>query len=315
MKVLRKLTLFTLLLCLATPPAMGQEQDVAGSNDHPLIKRYPGSAITQYEQKQFDEYELPLGPLKSSAFQKTQRLEGKVTHIRYHNPAGRSSLEIFRNYEMALQQAGFQTLFACKQQECGEAWDTDNGAWLLGWFGFSTANDYSRYLAAKLTRPQGDVYLAVNVYESPGEDYRTTTIRVVEMKPMEAGLVIVNAEALAGDLTRAGHVAVYGIYFDTGKADLKPESDASLAEIAKLLKQKPTLKLHVVGHTDSQGDLAPNLDLSKRRAAAVVAALTTKHSIAPARLRPDGVGPLAPVASNKTDDGRAKNRRVELVEQ
>jgi outer membrane protein OmpA-like peptidoglycan-associated protein len=81
-----------------------------------------------------------------------------------------------------------------------------------------------------------------------------------------------------------------------------------------LLKQDPKLKLHVVGHTDSVGELKFNMDLSRRRADAVVKELTTKHGVASARLRSDGVGPLSPVASNKTDEGRAKNRRVELVE-
>jgi outer membrane protein OmpA-like peptidoglycan-associated protein len=296
---------------LITIVAVSQEQDVEGSKDHPLIKRYSGSFIERYLAKQFDEYELPLGPLRDGAFVKTQRLEGKYTRIVYHNPPGRSSLEVFRNYQMALQQAGFQLLFACKQLECGASKEDPH----LGWFGNYSGEEYCRYLAAKLTRADAEVYVALNVYDSPTEVYRTTTLVVMEMKPMETGLVTVNAEALAGDLSRTGHVAVYGIYFDTGKADLKPESDPTLAEIAKLLKQTPALKLHVVGHTDSQGDLAMNMDLSKRRAAAVVAALTAKHGIAAARLRPEGVGPLAPVASNKTEDGRAKNRRVELVEQ
>ncbi len=117
----------------------------------------------------------------------------------------------------------------------------------------------------------------------------------------------------AKDLARTGHVAVYGIYFDFGKADVKSESEPMLKEIAKLLQQDPRLKLHVVGHTDSVGELAYNLDLSRRRAQAVVQVLATKHGIAPGRLRGDGVGPLAPVASNDTEEGRAKNRRVELV--
>jgi outer membrane protein OmpA-like peptidoglycan-associated protein len=132
---------------------------------------------------------------------------------------------------------------------------------------------------------------------------------------MEGGLVTVDAAALANDITNTGHSSVYGIYFDTGKAEVKPESDATLKEIAKLLQQHAGLKLLVVGHTDSVGALAANMDLSKRRADAVVQALTAKYGVAAARLSGQGAGPLAPVASNKTEDGRAKNRRVELVEQ
>jgi len=128
-------------------------------------------------------------------------------------------------------------------------------------------------------------------------------------------MIKVDAAALASDITRTGHSAVYGIYFDTGKADIKPESDAALKEITKLLQQDPKLKLHVVGHTDNVGTLASNMDLSRRRADAVARALTTKYQIAALRLTSEGVGPLAPVMSNDSEDGRAKNRRVELVKQ
>ena len=125
----------------------------------------------------------------------------------------------------------------------------------------------------------------------------------------------ISVDALNKDLDRVGHVAVYEILFDTGKADLKPASGGALKEIAALMAKSPTLKLYVVGHTDNVGTLAQNLDLSKRRAQAVVTALTTTYKVAPARLQSDGVGPLTPVASNGEEAGRAKNRRVELVKQ
>ncbi len=315
MRISRHIYLVLGFFFLGTAFVLAQQQDIKGSKDHPLIKRYPGSIIREYEWKEFDEYELPVGPMKGRKFQKTQHLEGKITRLRYHNPRGRSSLELFRNYAQALRQAGFQTLFTCTQQECGEALNTDFKPSRLGWVGFFSAQEYNRYVAANLARPEGDVYVAVNVYESPGEAHRTTTLYVVEVKPMEAGLVTVNAEALAGDIERAGHVAVYGIYFDTGKAEVKPDSETTLGEIAKLLQQNPKLKLHVIGHTDNVGELAMNMDLSRRRAEAVVQVLTTKHGVAAARVHSDGVGPYAPVASNDTDEGRAKNRRVELVKQ
>lgn len=116
-------------------------------------------------------------------------------------------------------------------------------------------------------------------------------------------------------LKTTGHVEVPGIFFDTGKSDLKPESDASVSEVAKLLKADPALKVYVVGHTDNVASLDLNAKLSQARAEAVVQALVGKHGIAAARLAGRGVGPLAPVASNDSEDGRAKNRRVELVKQ
>jgi OOP family OmpA-OmpF porin len=125
----------------------------------------------------------------------------------------------------------------------------------------------------------------------------------------------ITAAALASEIAQTGHVAVYGIYFDTGKAELKPQSDPTLAEIGKLLAANAQLKLFVIGHTNNVGGLTANLVLSKQRADAVVAALVTRYHVATARLRASGMGPLAPVATNRTEEGRARNRRVELVEQ
>jgi outer membrane protein OmpA-like peptidoglycan-associated protein len=120
---------------------------------------------------------------------------------------------------------------------------------------------------------------------------------------------------MAKAITSAGRVALYGIYFDTGKAEIKPESKAALDEIAKYLKANGSMKLHVVGHTDNVGGLDANLGLSKHRADAVVASLTKQYGIPGNRLTANGVAYLAPVAVNTSEDGRAKNRRVELVPQ
>ena len=132
---------------------------------------------------------------------------------------------------------------------------------------------------------------------------------------METGLVKVDADALASEIDRTGHASIYGIYFDTDKAAVKPESEQALGEIAKLLEKRPDLKLYVVGHTDSVGSLDYNKDLSVRRAREVVKVLTGNYGVAGSRLRGEGVGPLVPVLANTTDGGRAKNRRVELVRQ
>jgi outer membrane protein OmpA-like peptidoglycan-associated protein len=152
--------------------------------------------------------------------------------------------------------------------------------------------------------------------DDQGGDFRPNTeLYVIEVKSMESELITVNAASLANDINRTGHASVYGIYFDTGKADIKPASDATLNEIAKLLQGDPKLKLYVVGHTDNQGALDLNMDLSRRRAEAVLTALTMKYAVPAGRLRAYGSGPYVPVASNDSEDGRAKNRRVELVKQ
>ena len=311
LKVLAKLVIAGVVSLSVAKACCAQEQDVEGSKDHQLVTRYPGSVIGAYVQNEFDELTLPLGLAKDDgSFAKNQHVEGKWTRIVYQAPQGRSQLEVYRNYEGALQRAGFQTLFVCSNQDCGrEQFVRLNPSVEDHW---SEGNAPFRHLVAKLARPTGDAYVSLHaLYNSPVE----VTLHILEVKPMEAGLVTVDAAALAGDLSRTGHAAVYGIYFDTGKADVKPESDGAMKEIAKLLQQDPKMKIYVVGHTDNQGTLETNMDLSMRRANAVVQVLSSKYAVAAARLKPLGDGPSAPVASNDSEEGRAKNRRVELVKQ
>jgi outer membrane protein OmpA-like peptidoglycan-associated protein len=303
------------LAALTASVGVAQEKDLEGSKDHPLVSRYPGSVIVKYSYSEFDEVMLPLGKANNkNEFDKSLHLEGKVTRIGYEAPAHRSILELYRNYESALLKSGFQVLWSCANNEgCGSTGPTqlasageEDWSWSSG----------QRYLTAKSPRSTGDAYVGLHVgqWSDPNRG-ASVVLYVVELKPMEGGLVTVDAAALASDITATGHSAVYGIYFDTGKAEVKPESDGALKEIAKLLQQDARLKLLVVGHTDGVGTLASNMDLSKRRADAVVQVLTGKYGVAPARLSAQGAGPLAPVASNKSEEGRAKNRRVELVEQ
>jgi len=303
---MKRIVIAVLALSSATL-VFAQQRDVEGSKDNPLISRYPGSVITEYSAREFDEYTLPFGKIQDGQFAKSQHLEGKVTRIHYEIPEQRSPLEVTRNYQQALGGAGFQTLFSCSGgEQCGGGTVGD-----VGWCGGCSPHQ----LTAKLSRAEGDVYVSFHIEQDNPNVHAQVQLDVIEMKAMEAGLVKVDAAALASDITRTGHSAVYGIYFDTGKADVKPESDAALKEIAKLLQQNAALKLHVVGHTDNVGQLASNMDLSHRRADAVVKVLTEKYGVAAARLDAQGVGPLAPVASNDSEDGRAKNRRVELVKQ
>jgi OOP family OmpA-OmpF porin len=298
-----------LLVGLCAPFAAAQCEDAEGSKDHPLVSRYPGSCITSYRTSDFDEFTLPLGKVNGEGLAKGKQLEGKITYIKYETPPERSILEIYRNYESALKNAGFEILYSCAHNDgCGSG---DPMIWRVmgrpNW-----ESDNQRNLSAKLSRPEGDTYISLHVSEY-GATY--VELYVCELKPMETGMVTVNAASLANDINRTGHASVYGIYFDTGKADIKPESDATLKEIAKLIQGNPGLKLYVVGHTDNQGGLEMNMNLSERRAQAVLSVLTTKHGVPAARLKAFGNGPYSPVASNKTEEGRAKNRRVELVEQ
>ena len=145
------------------------------------------------------------------------------------------------------------------------------------------------------------------------KDIALAELIVVAPEKMDEMMTFVNADQMSKSLADSGNVALYGIYFDTDKDTLGPQSQTTLAEIAKLMTAGPQLKLRVVGHTDNQGKADYNLDLSRRRAASVVRELTSKYGVAADRLDSFGAGLYAPVASNDTDEGRAKNRRVELV--
>lgn len=291
------------LISASTAWAQQARPDLKGSKDHPLIPRYAGSYIAEYAHKAFEEYYLPLGVFGGER-PKEQRLEGKYTRILYYFPADRSTLEVMRNYDQALANAGFKVLFRCAHADC-----TVSAGWKRSRTLGSIYPQDSRYVAAKLSRPAGDVYAAVHV--RPEHVY----LDVLEVAGMEEKMITIDAATIAGDITRTGHASIYGIQFDTDKAELRPSSDAVLREIGKMMKENPDLRLLVVGHTDSTGSFEHNLDLSRRRADAVARALTARYGVAATRLKAQGAGPIAPVATNRTEAGKALNRRVELVEQ
>lgn len=285
------------LVCMAVPAILS----AADPSGHPLVHPFEGSKIVSSKFVEFDEYDIPVAKADKGKAP-LQHLEGKVTVLSYQNPPNRSAFEIYRNYDSAFRAAGFQKVHSCKGLECG-GWMT------LKWIGGYPKTDDGYYAAFKLARAGGDVWVGLGISPQRAE------LAIVEPKAMDTGKVTIDAAALQGGIAREGHIAVYGIHFASGKAELQPDSEPVLVEIASLLKKDTALKLHIIGHTDNQGNLSANMDLSKRRAAAVVAALTKSHNVAPERLLADGVGPLAPVATNRSDEGRALNRRVELVEQ
>jgi outer membrane protein OmpA-like peptidoglycan-associated protein len=252
----------------------GVRPDAKGCSDSPLLSRVSGCYINSCDRSDWDAVKIPVG-----AEGKVQSIEGEKLHIYYDCLSeSYSRLKVVRNAETALRQAGYTIEFS-------GTYDGDPG----------------------LTARKGAQWILVTT----GSDrYWVTTVKAKEMaQEMQA-----TAEVMANGISATGHFAVYGIYFDTDRAEIKAESEPALAEMAKLLKNNPALNLFVVGHTDSTGEIGHNMKLSMDRATSVVNALVAKHGIATARLKPYGVAALAPVASNKTEDGKAKNRRVELVE-
>lgn len=267
-------------------PALAQGQpnprDAKGCSDPSLFpKRMAGYRINDCSDKAFDSFTFHSKVGK----QPDTVVEGRHIALTYYWDAGKNdttNVAVMRNYEAAIKSAGGSTVVI----------------------------DPQGYVVGKFVQDGKEIWTEVRGYPGASRIY----LHIVEKKAMEQQ-VVADAAAFFSDLQQTGHVAVYGILFDTNKSTLKPESEAAVKEVAKLLAQNPALKLLVVGHTDSVGVFEQNMVLSKERADAVVKALTTTHGIAPGRLKAVGCGPAAPVASNKTEEGRAKNRRVELVEQ
>lgn len=310
-------------------------KDVAGSNDHPLTGRFEGSEIIKYDYKDFDEYRFIVEPLtsndKKAHGKHMMRKEGKLTRITYRAPAGASTLGVFRAYEKALEENDAEIIFQCSgnrgDESCTAKGNGNNfkyaapGYSAITMLFMNAQNEETRYLVAKVTRPQGNAYASIHVIQNARTNSKENSERVfvqvdvIEEKAQESKVVMIKASEMAEKIDQSGKVALYGIYFDTNKATVKTESKPTLDEIGTLLKDNPSLKLLVVGHSDNQGDFDYNVDLSKRRAAAVKKVLVESYGINASRLKPWGVGYATPVASNNSEAGRAKNRRVELVAQ
>jgi len=308
--------------------------DIAGSSDHPLVGRYEGSEIVGYRVTQFDETKLVDGPFTQDGTAAGtgpgfKTVEGRIVLIYYKLPEERSTLEVLRNFEQSLKAKNFAVLFTCSTSDgtCFDNKQPDAGYFLGQAVGDplklpKLMDDYvhnwfqqgGRYLLARLDRPEGAVYAGLYLGES--NDGNVAVVRVVETKEMDTGkIVFLNASQMEKAIADKGSVSLYGILFDFDKDIVRSDSKPTLDEIAKLMQGKPDLKLKVVGHTDNQGSADYNLDLSRRRAANVVAALTGTYGIAADRLSSEGAGMTQPIAPNDSEAGRAKNRRVELVAQ
>jgi OmpA-OmpF porin, OOP family len=253
-------------------------QDVKGSKDHPLLTRMPDFRIAEYKDTEFASYRF----IGSDA--KPVSIEGHKYYLQYSlNPgaAEPGELKIRRNVQDALKKIGGKILF------------DDN---------------FNKTSTIVIQKDDKETWVEVRSYNNM---YRLNIVERAIMKQE----IVADAGAMGNDINSTGHVSVYGILFDTGKTEIKPESDMAIEQISILLKNNEALKLYVVGHTDNVGTIDANMKLSKDRAEAVVNTLITKYGIQASRLKSYGVASLSPVASNDSEEGRAKNRRVELVKQ
>jgi OOP family OmpA-OmpF porin len=233
--------------------------------------------------KEFDEYSFFDG-------KNAVKVEGKKW-LRYYalkeDAKQASELQITRNYANAIRSMGGTVLFegVCENEKCGNATDR-------------------RAVTGKVTKGSKELWVEVYVMND-GNDYNITVVEKEAMKQ------VVTANDMLQALKTEGHIALY-INFDTGKSTIKPESKPIVDQIVQMLKSSPDLKLNVEGHTDNVGNPKSNKTLSEERAKSVIAEII-KQGVDAKRLSPVGFGQDKPIADNKTEEGKAKNRRVELV--
>ncbi|MFB9265054.1 OmpA family protein [Bradyrhizobium erythrophlei] len=327
------------LLCAATMMiSTARAADLPGSKDPADFKRFEGSEIIHYATQPYGQYFMARGEGSIGVgFEKEERAEGAITRVVYKAPVGTSSLEVFRNYEQMLEDLGFEPTFKLDSGSLYALSAKDFHQRFYFQAQYSARKDHEStpfqdsknqyYMTARRMRDGQTITVAVHVADSSGLSWSEPALKQpIEIKPGQpvAGvdviaskqivyrMVEVKADDMAKALVDPGKVDIYGIYFDIDKTDLKPESKSALDEVAKLLKSDPSLRIEVAGHTDNTGGSEHNMQLSRGRAAAVVNALVSAYGIDPARLHPQGYGDSRPVAPNDADQGRAKNRRVEL---
>lgn len=271
----RTIRLFLGLVLLSSIPAFA-EPDAAGCKDHPLFTRMKNYYISMCETK-YDQALIMLEEEPDSP--KNLKPEGDKTALSYQfdEAAGTAAsyLQIRRNYQNAAKLLKAKILV-----------------------------DRDRYTAMQIDNKGSRIYVGLELFN----DGRTVSLTILEQKAMEQEIT---ANTMLEALQKDGFMALY-INFDTNAAIIKPESQGIIDQIIELMKSQPELKLSIEGHTDSQGLPASNKTLSLNRAKAVIKAVT-EGGIKATSLSAEGWGQEKPIADNRTEEGRAKNRRVEIV--
>jgi outer membrane protein OmpA-like peptidoglycan-associated protein len=297
---MKRIVVGALALLLGSGAAWAQE-DAEGCKDHPLFTRFPNMHIVDCKSSQFDLRAFPVGPPSADQDKPTKgvEVEGPVEFISYEVNEGTkppSGLQLMRNFENAAKKAGGTI-------------EGQYPGWCKGYYDDERMPDmgnscFSYGLTLKLAKGGRETW----VFFQAGAENGSYWMTVSEREQMKQDIGVTE---LADKLTKEGFVTLY-VNFDTGKATITADSANTLDAAAGALKAAGDLRVEVAGHTDNVGTPDPNLKLSQQRAEAVMAALV-ERGIAPGRLAAKGYGQATPVADNRTEEGRAKNRRVELV--
>jgi outer membrane protein OmpA-like peptidoglycan-associated protein len=320
-------------MCGATSASAAPAANLADApnvKDHPAVSRFSGATLLAANEVPYGSVTLQLGPLamtdagKRAVAPRTLQAAGRVFRYVYVAPASTSTAEVHANYQDALQRDGFKVEYACAGRTCGAAAhgriygkDTGLDKEIVRWIPFTATN--ATFIAARSVVADRPLWILVMIDtfgkpNDPAQGRPAILQVIIEEKAAALGNVQTDADAIAQALASTGRIALYGVLFDVDSATVKAESRAQLEQIAAFMRANPSVKVLVVGHTDNQGTVPYNVDLSRRRAVATVTALTTEFAVDAKRLEAHGVGMLAPTASNRTEAGRAKNRRVEIVE-
>lgn len=315
------------LFCMLLTAAPVTAQDIEGSGDHPLLERIAGSHIRSFDRDEFTSVTLPTGPWDQSAreYVSSTTVEGEWIRMVYgFDDEDISALRVHRSFLDRLPQSGFELIFEGGDMALIEGTRGRAANFMLADGGgrrLLIANlvlnqrEAAYYLIARhQTEPVTIAISTVIAAGRPGGTHYVVNIVTEEEMVIAMDHRPLSAGEMEAGLISEGRVAIQDILFGFDSDVILPESSESLATIADLLRDRPELKLLVVGHTDDVGDFDYNLRLSMSRAQAVARYLSEQHGIAAERLSAAGAGMMAPLASNRSEAGRAQNRRVELVE-
>jgi outer membrane protein OmpA-like peptidoglycan-associated protein len=314
-------SIFILLILFITPhEILLAQQDVDGSGDHPLIERVAGSYIFTYQTSEYERIEIPTGPATNDGFESIDTMEGEYFEYTYRfEDKDVSTMRVKASYRDMLEENGFDILFAGSEDELGFR----DGAGLLMQGDYdrpdrrccsADRNGDIRYLAAK--SGDGNVLMSLVTFKAQLGMGTVALVDVVQAEAMETSMdhQPLSSEEMSSGIEEHGRIAVQNILFETDSDEILPESADALGTIAKLMNDEPEMTLLVVGHTDNTGNFDYNVSLSMDRASSVVSYLVDEMNISDDRLQAAGAGMMAPTTTNRTEEGRSLNRRVELVE-
>ena len=290
---------------------------------------FPGNALlTGKKTVERGSYKVPIGAWQNGELPDIEA-EGEVVQQAWKITAtGLTSLQIFDPLKKQLIDKGFEVVFECETGACGGfdfRFETDVMPEPvmhvdLGDFRFLSAkretDDTPEYVTLLVSRSQNAGYVQLVRVGKPADEAEliTSTTSPALTTISDPAPTDQPALPLEQALQEKGHFILEDLVFQTGSSDLGDEEFTSLANLADYIKAHPDRTFALVGHTDAEGSLAGNIALSKKRAASVVRRLINDYGVDKKQISAEGNGFLSPRATNMTEDGRAQNRRVEVID-